>query len=58
MAQLDVAALDKGWAIACKPRLDLSHSCSPECLDTYVLVSIYSNNKLSPLALTNKLNLL
>ena len=40
MAQLGVAALDKGWAIVCEPRLDLSHSCSPECHDTYVLVSI------------------
>lgn len=41
MAQLDVAALDMGWwTIACEPRLDLSHTCSPECLDTYVLISI------------------
>jgi hypothetical protein len=39
MAQLGVAALDKGWAIVCEPRLDLSHSCSPECPDTFVLVS-------------------
>jgi len=39
VAQLGVAALDKGWAIAGKPRpegralgvrLDLSHACSPE----------------------------
>jgi hypothetical protein len=50
MAQLGVAALDKAWAIACSPRalpagrephLDPSHSCSPERLDTYVLISTY-----------------
>jgi len=40
MVQLGGAALDKGWAIAGEPRLDLSHSCSSECRDTYVLVSI------------------
>ncbi len=53
MAQLGVAALDKGWAIACtpralpagrEPRLDLSHSCSPECHDIYVLVSKIGNH--------------
>jgi DTW domain-containing protein YfiP len=39
MAQFTVAALVKGWAtIACEPCLDLSHSCSPECRDTYDLV--------------------
>ncbi len=53
ITQLGVAALDKGWAIACtprplpagrEPRLDLSHSCSPECHDIYVLVSISNLN--------------
>jgi hypothetical protein len=47
MAQLSVTALDKGLAIACtpralpagrEPRLDLSHSCSPECRNTYALI--------------------
>jgi hypothetical protein len=40
VAQLCVAALDKGWAIAGEPRLDLSHACSPECINIYGLVSI------------------
>ena len=39
VAQLGVAALDKGGAIAGEPRLDLSHACSPECINTYGLVS-------------------
>jgi hypothetical protein len=39
VAQLCVAALDKGWAIAGEPRLDLSHACSPECINIYGLVS-------------------
>jgi hypothetical protein len=39
VAQLCVAALDKGWAIAVEPRLDLSHACSPECINIYGLVS-------------------
>jgi hypothetical protein len=39
MAQLGVAALDKGWAIAGEPRLDLSHACRPECINIYGLVS-------------------
>ncbi len=39
MAQLGVAPLDKGSAIACKARLDLSHACSPECINIYGLVS-------------------
>jgi hypothetical protein len=42
VAQLCVAALDKGWAIAGEPRLDLSHACSPECINIYGLVSIYN----------------
>jgi hypothetical protein len=41
VAQLCVAALDKGWAIAGEPRLDLSHACSPECINIYGLVSTY-----------------
>jgi hypothetical protein len=41
VAQLCVAALDKGWAIAGEPRLDLSHACSPECINIYGLVSMY-----------------
>jgi hypothetical protein len=41
VAQLGVAALDKGWAIAGEPRLDLSHACSPECINIYGLVSIW-----------------
>jgi hypothetical protein len=41
VAQLCVAALDKGWAIAGEPRLDLSHACSPECINIYGLVSIW-----------------
>jgi hypothetical protein len=40
VAQLCVAALDKGWAIAGESRLDLSHACSPECINIYGLVSI------------------
>jgi hypothetical protein len=36
VTQLDVAALDKGWAIAGKPRLELSHSCS---LSVLILMS-------------------
>jgi hypothetical protein len=36
---IQVAALDKGWAIAGEPRLDLSHACSPECINIYGLVS-------------------
>ena len=48
MAQLGVAALDKGWAIAGEPRLDLSHACSPECINTYGLVSITDGLSLSP----------
>jgi hypothetical protein len=44
VAQLCVAALDKGWAIAGEPRLDLSHACSPECINIYGLVS---NNKVN-----------
>jgi hypothetical protein len=45
VAQLCVAALDKGWAIAGEPRLDLSHACSPECINIYGLVSkpVYFN---------------
>jgi hypothetical protein len=39
VAQLCVAALDKGWAIAGEPRLDLGHACSPECINIYGLVS-------------------
>jgi hypothetical protein len=39
VVQLGVAALDKGWAIAGEPRLDLSHACSPECINIYGLVS-------------------
>jgi hypothetical protein len=42
VAQLCVAALDKGWAIAGEPRLDLSHACSPECINIYGLVSNYT----------------
>jgi hypothetical protein len=42
VAQLGVAALDKEWAIASEPYLDLSHACSPECINTYGLVSNYS----------------
>jgi hypothetical protein len=41
VAQLCVAALDKGWAIAGEPRLDLSHACSPECINIYGLVSTW-----------------
>jgi hypothetical protein len=42
VAQLGVAALDKGWVIAGKPRLDLSHACGPECVNTYGLVCNYT----------------
>jgi hypothetical protein len=45
VAQLGVAALDKGWAIAREPRLDLSHACGPECIITYGLVSIYGHSR-------------
>jgi hypothetical protein len=57
MAQLAVAALDKGWAIVCTPRAlpagreprhDLGHSCGPECLDAYVLISTYGAFFLDP----------
>jgi hypothetical protein len=41
VAQLGVAALDKGGAIACEPRRDLSHACSPEGINIYGLVSMY-----------------
>jgi hypothetical protein len=46
VAQLCVAALDKGWAIAGEPRLDLSHACSPECINIYGLVSKYKRESL------------
>jgi hypothetical protein len=39
VAQLGVAALGKGWVIPREPRLDLIHACSPECINTYGLVS-------------------
>jgi hypothetical protein len=39
VAQLGVATLDKGVAIACEPRLDLSHSGSTGCINTYGLAS-------------------
>jgi hypothetical protein len=41
MAHLGVAALDKGGAIAYEPRRDLSHACSPECININGLVSIF-----------------
>jgi hypothetical protein len=31
MRQLGVAAFGNGTTITCKLRLDLTHSCSPEC---------------------------
>jgi hypothetical protein len=39
VAQLGVASLNKGSAIAGEPRLDLSHACSPECINTDGLAS-------------------
>jgi hypothetical protein len=65
VAQLCVAALDKGWAIAGEPRLDLSHACSPECINIYGLVSSSGWRNWSPgivsmemvSTTTNKVNL-
>jgi glutathione S-transferase len=45
VTQLGVAALDKGWPLpapagsALGVRLDLSHACSPECINIYGPVS-------------------
>jgi hypothetical protein len=55
VAQLCVAALDKGWAIAGEPRLDLSHACSPECINIYGLVSNKQTDDITA-ALTNCFN--
>jgi hypothetical protein len=41
VAQLGVAVLDKGWAIAGEPRLDPSYACRPECIHIDGLVSIF-----------------
>jgi hypothetical protein len=45
VAQLGVGALDKGWAIAGEPRLELSHACRPESIHIYGLVSIRANKE-------------
>jgi hypothetical protein len=40
VVQPGVVALGMGWAIPREPRLDLSHACSLECINTYGLVSM------------------